>query len=181
MPRLPQITSREVLAEDKRHIFDEIVASRGRVGGPFPLLLHSPEVAGRVAHLGTYMRFESGLPAADRELAVLTTTREWDCGTECGGHVGLGRQVGVREEAIDAVAHRRELDGLTAEEALVIKYCRELLRDHRVSNDTLEAARVRYGDQGLVDLTALVGYYVMLACVLNAFEAEPAPNAPRLP
>ena len=70
---------------------------------------------------------------------------------------------------------------MTAEEALVIGYCRELLHDHRVSEATFEAARARYGDQGLVDLTALVGYYVMLACGLNAFEAEPAPNAPRLP
>ena len=181
MARVPEVTARESLPEDKRPIFDAIAASRGRVGPPFSLLLNSPEVAGRIAHLGTYLRFETSLSPVDRELAMLTAARECDCEFEWAAHSRIGREAGVREEAIDIVTHRRPLDQLTEREALIVRYGRELLRDHRVSDATFEAARARLGDQGVVDLTATIGYYSMLACALNAFGVEAPPGSPRLP
>lgn len=181
MPRIPEINSREDLAEDKRHLFDAIAESRGVVRGPFSVLLNSPEMAGRIAHLGAYLRFESVLPPADRELAILVTSRELDCGYEWSAHIGLARQTGVREEAIDSAAHRRTPEQLTAEEALIVRYVQELLRNHRVSAETFAAVKSRYGNQGTTDLTATVGYYALLACALNAFEVEPLPDTPRLP
>ena len=72
MARLPQITTREDVAPDHRHIVDEIAESRGRISGPFAMLLHSPEIAGRAAHLGAYIRFNSILDPAVRELAIIT-------------------------------------------------------------------------------------------------------------
>ncbi len=181
MTRIPEIMSREEIAEDKRYLFDAIVGSRGRMVAPFSLLLYSPEVAGRVAHLGAYLRYESTLPPACRELAVLATAREWDNGYEWAAHAPLARREGAREEVIAAIAHRRELSALTEAEAVIVKYCQELLRNRQVSDATLEAARALWGNQGLVDLTATIGYYSMIACVLHAFEAEAPPNTPRLP
>jgi 4-carboxymuconolactone decarboxylase len=183
MTRIFEISSREDLPQDKRHIFDAIAETRGRVagGGPFGLLLNSPEVAGRTAHLGTYIRFESVLSRVASELAILTTARECDCEFEWAAHVRLAQQAGAREEAIDVIGHRHPLDRLTQEEAMIVAYGRELLGDHKVSNATFEAVRARYGDQGVTDLTATMGYYAMIACTLNSFELEPLPGAPRLP
>ena len=181
MSRVPQITSRTGVPSDKQHIFDAITSSRGQVSGPFSVLLHSPEVAGRVAHLGAYIRFESTLSPEQRELAIITTSREFDCGYEWSAHAVLAQQAGVRQDAIDVVANRRPLDALTEDEALIVGYGRELLRDHHVSQETFEAARSRFGDQGVTELTATMGYYSMLALVLNTFEVEPAPGTPRLP
>ena len=78
MARLPQITTRDDVAPDHRHIVDGIADSRGRISGPFAMLLHSPEIAGRAAHLGAYIRFNSILDPALRELAIITSTREFD-------------------------------------------------------------------------------------------------------
>jgi 4-carboxymuconolactone decarboxylase len=181
MTRIAEITSREALPEEKRAIYDAIGDSRGAVRGPFALLLHSPEVAGRTAHLGTFLRFESSLTATDRELAIITAAREADCAYEWAAHVRLAREVGVPEAAIDAVANKKTLDGLAPDEALVVGYARELLRDHRVSQATFDKVRARYGDQTILELTATLGYYTMLACTLNAFEARPAADAPQLP
>ena len=180
MVRISGVISREALPEDKRHIFDAIMDSRGRVSGPFPLLLHSPEVAGRVAHLGTYVRFQSVLTPAERELAIITTAREYDCEYEWYAHMRLAREAGVREEAIEGIAHRRGVDYFTPEEALLVAYGRELLRNHRISTATFEAARAKYGEQGVVDLTVTFGFYALIACTLNAFEVE-APGGPVLP
>ena len=70
---------------------------------------------------------------------------------------------------------------LATDEALVVDYGRQLLRDKRVSPETFRRAHERFGDQGLVDLTALLGYYSMIACALNAFELQPAEGAAKLP
>jgi 4-carboxymuconolactone decarboxylase len=175
MARIAEITAREDLAEENRPIYDAIMGSRKKVDGPFALLLHSPEVAGRVAHLGTYLRFESVLSPVERELAILVTAREFDCEYEWHQHTRLARVAGVREEAIDAIANRQPLDRFNEEEALLVAYGRELLSEHRVSSRTFEAARARFGEQGLVDLTGICGYYAMMACSLNAFEV-PSPG-----
>ena len=63
----------------------------------------------------------------------------------------------------------------------VVEYGRELLRVHRVSEATYNAVRDHFGDQGLLDLTVLIGYYAMLGYTLNAVELEPLPNTPWLP
>lgn len=181
MARIREIATKDQVPPDKQHIYDAIAQSRGGVRGPFAVLLNSPEVAGRAAHLGTYIRFESVLPPQVRELAIITTSRESDCDYEWSAHVVLARKAGVREEAIQAVAHRRDLSGLTREEAIVVRYGRELLREHRVSAATFQTARDWLGEQGVTELTATMGYYAMLACALNAFEVQPAPDAPRLP
>lgn len=181
MPRLPEITEKDALSEDKRPIFDAIAESRGRVGYPFSLLLNSPEVAGRVAHLGTYLRFESTLPAPDRELAIITAAREFDCAFEFSAHARGAQRAGVREEAVQTVASDGSLDALSPEEAVVVRYGRELFRQHRVSQGTFDEARARFGGQGITELTALMGYYALLACSLNAFEVQPGPDAVPLP
>ncbi len=181
MARLAQITTRDVVATEHRYIVDSIAESRGRISGPFAMLLHSPEIAGRAAHLGAYIRFNSILEPALRELAIITAAREFDCEYEWGAHERLARQEGVRDAAINTVASRGDLGSLTDDEALVVGYGRELLKDHRVSAATFEKAKNRFGEQGVTELTATMGYYGMLACALNAFEVEPTSEMARLP
>ena len=181
MARVHQISTRDEIPADKGHIFDSIVGSRGRVSGPFSVLLHSPEVAGRAAHLGAYIRFESTLSAGQRELAIISAAREFDCDYEWGAHEKLAREAGVRDEAIQAVANNSDLGSLSDEESLIVQYARDLLREHRVSASTFDAAMSLLGEQGVTDLTATIGYYGMLACALNAFEVQPTADMPKLP
>jgi 4-carboxymuconolactone decarboxylase len=145
------------------------------------MLLHSPQVAAKVGELGHYLRFDSVLSDADRELAILTAARESNAAIEWAGHVRLGLRVGVRQEAIDAIANRSDLNAFTPEEAVIVDYGRQILREKRVSHQTFDAAHKRFGDRGIVDLTALLGYYTMIACTLNAFEMMPAEGSVKLP
>ena len=120
MARITQITERGQVDEESQHIFDSIATSRGRVSGPFSVLLNSPEVAGRAAHLGAYIRFESTLSPAERELAIITTAREFDCAFEWAAHATLAQEAGVRDAAIDTIASNGELGDLTDDEALIV-------------------------------------------------------------
>jgi 4-carboxymuconolactone decarboxylase len=179
--RIPLVDRKDDLSAEARRVWDEIAQSRGRVFGPFTALLQSPELARRVAHLGAYVRFESGLQPVQRELAILATARAMDCRYEWAAHVPLARKAGVRDEAIAAIRDRRAPGGLTPEEAAVVTYVTQLLRDHRVDDGAFAAARERLGVPRLVELTASAGYYAMIACTLNAFALEPDPGADRLP
>ena len=181
MPRVPQISERGDVPEDMARHFDAIASSRGRVSGPFSVLLNSPEIAGRAAHLGAYIRFESVIPPDLRELAILCAAREFNCDYEWAAHVVIARNEGTREDAIRAVSERLAADGLTDDEAAVITYAREMFgADKRVSDAAFARVERRFGAQGVTELTATMGYYAMLACALNAFEVEPPPDAERL-
>jgi 4-carboxymuconolactone decarboxylase len=158
--------------------WDRIAQSRGRVAGPFAALLHSPELARRIAETGHYVRFDGPLAQADRELAIITVARAFDCRYEWAAHAVLARRAGVREEAIVAVGERRAPAGLTPAEAEVHGYAAALLGEHRVSDAAFAALERRFGREGLVDLTATIGYYAMIACALNAFGIEPAGGEP---
>ena len=94
MPRVPTL-ERQELSEDKRDVYDEIVGSRGSIVGPFSVLLNSPEAARRIAHLGAYIRFESTLSPATREIAILVAGREADCQFEWTYHEPEARKAGV--------------------------------------------------------------------------------------
>ncbi|MBI4213593.1 MAG: carboxymuconolactone decarboxylase family protein [Chloroflexi bacterium] len=181
MTRIPQITARDDVPVEGRGAFDAITASRGNVRGPFSVLMHSPELAARAAHLGTFVRFESSLPPLVRELAATTTVRECECAYEWATHVISAREAGISDATVDVIRRKASLDGLARKERQILRYARELVRNHQVSEETFAPVHELLGDRGSAELTAIVGYYVMLACVLNAFEVPPSPGGDPLP
>ena len=110
MTRIPVIASKADVPAGHGHVWDQIASSRGRVVGPFTVLLHRPELARRISELGAYIRFESVPGRVDRELAIIALAREMDCQFEWAYHVLEARKVGVREEAITAVREARTED-----------------------------------------------------------------------
>ncbi len=84
MARLPSITSKDQIPAQNHAIADAIISSRGALHGPFTMFLHSPELTGRVAHLGAYVRYEGSLDMRVRVLAVMTVAHEFDAVYVCG-------------------------------------------------------------------------------------------------
>src|SRR4051812_34561634 len=181
MPRMPEITSRNQIPESEREIFDYIEKTRGGVHLPYSVFLHHPELAYRKLHVGSFVRFDTSLPRNISELAICTAAREFDCRFEWAAHAGAAARVGISPETIDVIAHKRDLGSLTDEEALPIRFARQLLREHRVDPETYAIALERYGERGVIELSATVGYYIMSACWMNLMEIEPPADRPQLP
>jgi 4-carboxymuconolactone decarboxylase len=179
MARLPSITSKEQVAEKDRAVFDSIVASRGAVQGPFTMFLHSPEVAGRVAHLGAYVRFEGSLDMRVRVLAAMTVAREFEAMYVWGAQTGGARRLGVPEATITAIRENHSR-GIPPEDAEIVDFTRQLLRKHRVDAATFTSMQKRFGNDELIQLTTAIGYYSLLAMTVNACELEAAPGAEAL-
>lgn len=178
MARLPNYIDRAALPAHLVEAYDHVAGERqGAVSGPYGILLHSPEMAERTAALGNYLRWNSALTPAQRETAILTAAREFEAEVMWAGHVRLGREAGVAEATIEAIARRDGPPVLDAEAADIVSYVRALLETNRVPAPAFEALRARVGDQGVVDLTGLVGYYALVGAVLNAFEVDPPAGA----
>jgi 4-carboxymuconolactone decarboxylase len=181
MARVPLLTRRELLPPDAQRIYDQIGAKRGGVGGPFQVLLHCPELAGRVGALGQTIRFEGTLPEEVRETAVLAAAREMDCAFEWSVHVGLARAAGVPDRTIVVIAERRGLEELSPRERIAVALARESFQRHRIPDALFAAAQAEWGIPGVVELVTTIGYYGMLAMILNAAGLEPDAGAPCLP
>src|SRR5215475_6473057 len=143
MSRLSLITSKDQVASDAHAIADAIVASRGALHGPFSLFLHAPDLAGRVAHLGAYIRFEGGLDMRVRVLAAMTVARELDAEYVWGAQTGSARRQSVPESTIAAI-REKHTRGVPADDAQIIEFTRRLLREHRVDEATVETLRKRF-------------------------------------
>jgi 4-carboxymuconolactone decarboxylase len=176
MARLTPITSKSQVAAQDHAAFDSIVQSRGAVQGPFTMFLHCPELAGRLAHLGAFVRFEGSLDMRVRVLAAMAVARELDAVYVWGAQTGGARKLGVPETTIAAI-REKHTRGVPPEDAQVIDFTRELLRRHRVDDATARALRQRLGDDGFIQLTGAIGYYSMLAMTVNACELEAGPGA----
>src|SRR5262249_25726602 len=176
MARLAPITSKDQVAAEHRGTCESIVQRRGAVQGPFTMFLHSPELAGRVAHLGAYVRFEGSLDMRVRVLAAMTVAREFEAVYVWGAQTGGARRLGVPEATISAIRENHSR-GVPAEDAEIIDFTRQLLRRHRIDAAAFGKLRTRFGNDGLIQLTGAIGYYGTLAMTVNACELEAAPGA----
>ena len=175
MARLKPITSKDQVADKDQAVFDSIVQSRGAVQGPFTMFLHSPELAGRLAHLGAYVRFEGSLDMRVRVLAAMAVAREFEAIYVWGAQTGLARKLGVPEATITAIREQHSR-GLPAEDAQIVDFTRDVLRKHRVADASFKAMQTRFGNDELIQLTSAIGYYSMLAMTVNVFELDAAPG-----
>ena len=169
MTRNPGL-SRDDLSEEGRRVYDEIVATRGEVDEAFQILLPRPELLRRIAHLGSYIRFESSLPAAIRECIVLATARELESEFEWASHEPQARRAGVSEETIRAIRAGEVPSGTGEGERAAVRFVYESLRDHRVGDATFGALRDAFGLEGVTEVAGTLGFYSMLANILTAFD-----------
>ena len=170
MARIATITKKEELAPEQQKVYDAIAQSRGVVGGPWLALLHSPELAARTAHLGSYIRFESSLDHKVIEFTALVSARELECKHEWAAHITHGEKAGIPMETIRAVYQKKGAESFSSEDAQIVSFVREMIHSHRVNEATFQAIYGRFGEKGMVELTATIGYYAMLACTLNTFD-----------
>lgn len=177
-----KIPERYELPSEGQEAFDHIMASRGHIGGPFTVLVHSPELGKRVSDVGAYARFESGLPADLRTIAVMKVARAFNCRFEWAGWTKQAREAGVAESVIEAIRDRRDPQGLGPDEQLVVAFGDQILSpEHRVSQETYDAVVERFGIKGAIDLAMTFGYFAMLTFTLNTFEVDVPPGGDVLP
>lgn len=178
--RLP-IPERDAMSEAQRAAGDAIInGPRKAIFGPFVPLLQTPVIMECIGKTGEALRFNGTLPASILELAICVVARETGNQFEWQTHVPLAIKAGVLPAAIDSLAAGRRPRGLPVNEACAVDFVSELMVRHGVSDETYAEAISCFGEPGTVELTALVGYFVMVCWVMNVART-PGPSGSKTP
>ena len=167
----------EAMTPAQKAVADKIVSGpRKSLGGPFNAWLRSPALADRLQQVGEHIRFSSSVPRKLNEFAILITARAWNAKYEWYAHYPLALAAGLEPAVAADLAQGIRPRGMTPDEAEVYAFCTELRRDKSVSDATFAAVQKRLGDQGVVDLIAVNGYYDLVSMTLNVAQVETPPD-----
>ena len=181
MPRLPLPSDSDAFSEGTRTAVRHILETRGGgVPAPSGFLTYAERAGALLSDLVEHLRYHTSLTNAQTELAICTSARASNSDYIWNAHTRLGLQEGTREEAIHAVDTHGPLEGLTEDEALIIRFGRELLEQPSVSDDTFAAVLARFGERGLMELVAVMSVYTMNANILRVVDFKAAPDARHL-
>ena len=165
--RMPPIPA-DRLTDAQKKAIEEFKAARGvDISGPFVPLLRSPEVMSRARAMGDYLRFKSSLPPRLSEFVILLTARRWTQQYEWNAHMPLALQGGLKDEIVAAIAAGRRPAAMAADEEAIYQLWDEVQRNQGASDATYANARDKIGEQGIIDVLGITGYYTTLAMVMN--------------
>ena len=176
MPRISFPTP-DTMSSDQRAVYDDIVTGpRGRLVGPLRAVLHNATLADRWQKFGQVLRFETSLPAHLNELAILVTARRWNSDLEWAIHDQDAARAGLPDEVAEAIRTGATPDfGADIASREIYDYARELLMNGDVSDAVHAAVTARWNEIGVVELTSVIGYYSMVAMILNS-QQVPLPE-----
>jgi 4-carboxymuconolactone decarboxylase len=173
VPRFPPIPPDRLTAEQRR-IADEIMLGRKSLDGPFNAMLGRPGVADPFQKIGAYLRFASPLPAKLKELAIIVVARYWSAEYEWYVHRRLALEAGLPREAADLIEDGVRPD-LAGEEAAFFDFVVSLLTTGFVDDSLFLTIKSRFGEDGVSELIAIVGYYSSVSFFLNS-DMTPLPE-----
>jgi 4-carboxymuconolactone decarboxylase len=180
-PRLPAIPA-EQLTPAQQALVDSIRSGpRGQstqIRGPFAVFLHSPDFGQLAQQLGGYCRLKTKVPPRLSEFAILVTAQLWRAQYEWYAHVPHAERAGVTAQTIRALRAGRSPTSAPKDERAVYDFIKELYRRKRVGDRTYARLQALLGDDGMVELVGILGYYVLVAMSLNVFRMGPPEGEP---
>ncbi|MDE0359721.1 MAG: sulfatase-like hydrolase/transferase [Rhodospirillaceae bacterium] len=179
--RMPPIAVEDMTASQTAAVA-ELAAVRGIVPrGPWIPLLRSPEVLSRARAMGDYLRYDTSLPPELSEFLILLTARQWNQQYEWYAHYQIALDVGINPDTVNAVAEGRVPEGMTDSEAILHALFSELNDTHQVSDETYARAVAAFGERGVIDAVGIIGYYTLLAMVMNTARTPVPAGAADVP
>jgi len=164
----------EKLTDAQKKIMADIAAGpRGPMrGGPFAVMLRSPEFLEPAQRVGEYLRFRCPLDKRIIELVTCMTARHLTQQFEWFAHSKQALEAGLKAETIEAIAECRRPQTLAPDEAIAYELVSELLATKGVCDATYERAVSKYGEPGVVDIVGMVGYYQLIGLQMNVARTQ---------
>lgn len=175
----------EKLSPEQKELYDSIIKGpraamrrslvneKGQLTGPFNAYLHNPALGKHWSALGNSLRFRTKIDRRLFELAVLVVAAHWRSGHEWAAHAGLAREQGIAEEIIAAILGGEHPGFAKSDEEIVYRFAHELVTERQASGAAYNSAVSLLGEAGLVELVNVLGYYIAVAAMLNAFDVHP--------
>lgn len=169
MNRLPDLDPEKLTAEQRAAIEEAAGGLRGRMPAQMAGWISSPVMAARAQKLGEFLRYETTLGPRLSELAILVTARAWTSQYEWHVHARIGREAGLDDAVLTAIAERRGPDFRAEDERVVYEVARSIHERHGLDDALFAWATETLGAQGLSELIGLLGYYTLVSMTLNTY------------
>ena len=151
---------------------------RKKLTGPFQIWLNAPELGHIAQALGAHVRYKTSLSPRLSETAICATAQFWKAHYEWHAHAPIAEKAGVKPQTIKEIQAGREPKSAAKDERAIIDFVRELYKTRRVSDKTYKRVHGFLGDQGMVELVGICGYYALISMTLNVFRAQIPADAP---
>jgi len=180
--RLPALALDDLTGEQQALVDAIKSGPRGQFNneGPFAVFLHAPVYGALAQKLGGHLRFNTGVPPRLSEFAILCTGHFWKAQYEWYAHATIAAKQGVKAVTICDLKAGRAPKSAPRDEMAIYAFIKELYATRRVSNTTYARVHKFLGDAGMVELTGILGYYVLISMTLNVFRMPP-PEGEALP
>jgi alkylhydroperoxidase family enzyme len=180
LTRLPVLT-RGDLDADGQAIYDRLIGKDPvPKNGPRAVMLYSPKAGEPVENLNGFLRYNGDLSPRHTEVAICVAAWEIEQQYEYSAHEPAALRYGAPQAVIDTIKYNREPVGLSPEETLIIKFGRQLMREHKIDSAMFAEAVKTFGKKGTVELAIVMGDYVMVGMVLTAIDQHLPPDRPAL-
>lgn len=143
--------------------------------GPFAAFLYAPAFGMLAQELGGHVRYRTSVPPRLSETAILCTARYWKAQYEWHAHARIALKQGVTEATIRDLHAGRAPKSAPRDEQAINVFVKELYTKRRVSDAIYARVHKLLGDAGMVELVGILGYYAMIAMILNVFRM-PVPD-----
>ena len=173
MSKLPNAT-REGLSSEQQEIWERVFEARTGGGGPYSMLMHSPEMAQHFAATEDYFRNHSKLPDADREIIILTAAREVEAHYAWTRHELRAHNVGISPQTIEALRARANIDKFTGREKLLVEFTRTLMHEHLLPDELFSRMEREFGPAKFIEAVGLLGHYITIGTVIRMFDVRPS-------
>ena len=178
--RFKPLVWEQLTPEQKTMVNDLLAGQRTALSGPFNVFLRSPEMGNVAQKLGEHVRFRSAVPRRLNEMAIIMTAAWWRSPYEWTAHKRAALEAGLAADVVDAIQAGRRPPRMAPDETTVYDFCSELRETRRVSDGTFKAAVSLFGEPGVVDLMAAMGYYDLVSMALNV-DRYPLPDGTPAP
>jgi 4-carboxymuconolactone decarboxylase len=188
--RYPALNPDQLSAEQKAYVENLQKPPRNNTTAlknpPFKVYMRSPELANKLEAVSDYVRWGTGLQPRLTELAIMITARQWSSQWIWRGHYRAAVRGGLDPSVGADIATGKHPEKMKEDETILYNYATEMYRDKAVSDATYGAAVKQFGEKGLIDLIATMGYYDTVAMTLITAKAvapkeEDVPQLAALP
>jgi 4-carboxymuconolactone decarboxylase len=173
--RFKPLAYAEMTPPQKKMLENLLAGERRGAGGPFNVLLRSPEMGDLAGTFGAATRFSTSIPRKLNELAIILVGRHWTSQFEWTAHHRAALNAGLSAAICDAIAEGKRPQGMAKDEEVVYNFVTELLNTTQMSDATFNATKAMFGERGIVDLIGVMGWYTTVSMVLNV-DQYPLPD-----
>src|ERR1700760_4101610 len=148
MNRLIDLPPEQQTPEQKK-VFEQLVAGRGRILGPYKIWIHSPTVASGMEHIGTYLNKKGTLSEREVEIGILVIAQHWDANYVRQAHIKASKAAGLTDETIDAILAGRDPKLTDPHERAVHRFAAALAAGAKLSDAEFAEVETALGRDGI--------------------------------